>query len=398
MNAGSLRRVRPRDGLGTWALHRLLSRLARGSLSVRTPCGTTLLHSAPEPGPHAELVLHRWAALRRLLLAGDVGFAESFMDGDWSSSDVVGLLSLASCNMDALGNGVLGLRIVRGLHRLTHSLQSNTPRRARTNIAAHYDLGNDFYASWLDADMNYSSGLHADTQTSLEAAQAAKQDRVMALLQPAPGHQVLEVGCGWGSLAKRITTGSGAAVTAITLSPAQHGWAARALQGTGTDLRLQDYREVAGTFDRIVSIEMLEAVGEDYWPTYFKMLYDRLVPGGTAVLQVITIEEWRFPLYQRSADFIQRHVFPGGMLPTVSILHDQIDGAGLRLVSEERFGDSYALTLAAWSRRFQAAWPALAAGFDNQFRKRWEYYLAYCEAGFRTGAIDVGLYSITRPA
>ena len=398
MNAGSLRRVRPRDGLGNWALDRLMSRLACGSLSVRTPGGATLLHCAPEPGPHGELVLHRWAALRRLLLAGDVGFAESFMDGEWSSSDVVALLSLASRNVDALGQSVLGLKFVRGLHRLTHALRSNTPRRARTNIEAHYDLGNDFYASWLDADMNYSSGLHADPQTSLEAAQAAKQDRVMALLQPSSGHKVLEVGCGWGALAKRMATGNGASVTAITLSPAQHGWAARALDGTATDLRLQDYRDVTGTFDRIVSIEMLEAVGEAFWPTYFKMLHDRLAPGGTAVLQVITIEEWRFPLYQRSADFIQRHVFPGGMLPTVTILHDQIRTAGLQLVSEERFGESYALTLAAWSRRFQAAWPALAATFDNHFRKRWEYYLAYCEAGFRTGAIDVGLYSITKPA
>ena len=238
MNAGSLRRVRPRDGLGNWALHRLMSRLSCGSLSVRTPGGSTLLHCAPGPGPHAELVLHRWSALRRLILAGDVGFAEAFMDGDWSSSDVVALLSLAALNADALGKSVLGLTLVRALHRLTHALQSNTPRRARANIEAHYDLGNDFYASWLDADMNYSSGLHTDAQTSLEAAQTAKQDRVIALLQPADGDRVLEIGCGWGALAKRVATETGAAVTAITLSPAQHGWAARALEGTGTDLRL----------------------------------------------------------------------------------------------------------------------------------------------------------------
>ncbi len=398
MNAGNLRRLRRQDGIGKRALQSVMARITSGSLSVRTPDGATLLHCAGEDGPHAELVLHRWRALRRLLLAGDVGFAEAYMDGDWSSSDIVALLSLAAINADAMGESVLGLNLVRAVHHLGHALQSNTKQRARANIEAHYDLGNGFYSSWLDKSMSYSSGIYATPKMSLEAAQVAKQDRVIELLQPKPGESVLEIGCGWGGLAKRIASESGADVTAITLSPSQHAWATGVLEGTGTDLRLQDYRDVTGQFDRIVSIEMLEAVGEKFWPTYFKILHDRLAPGGTAVLQVITIEEWRFPLYQRSGDFIQRHIFPGGMLPTITILHDQIRNAGLCLAAEERFGSSYALTLAEWARRFQKAWPGLAPKFDERFRKRWDYYLAYCEAGFRTGAIDVGLYSITKPA
>lgn len=238
---------------------------------------------------------------------------------------------------------------------------------------------------------------------TLEQAQDAKLDRVLSLLDLAGGERVLEIGCGWGSLAERMLDRHGSNVTGVTLSTEQLAYADRRLRhkvlAGHCDLRLQDYRDVRGTFDRVVSIEMLEAVGEAYWPTYFEKLRELLRPGGVAVLQVITIDEARFEAYRRSPDFIQKYIFPGGMLPTTKIIERQTAAAGLQLVANEFFGAGYARTLEEWQLRFQNAWPTIEPlGFDERFKRTWEYYLAYCQAGFETGAINVGLYKVERAA
>jgi cyclopropane-fatty-acyl-phospholipid synthase len=379
-------------------LRRLMNQMILGSMTVQTPAGDTLDHVAQQPGPHATLIIHRWRAVRRLLIDGQIGFGESYMDGDWSSPDLTALIELAALNQDELADTFVGTRLARLTERVRHAARANTIRRSRRNIEAHYDLGNEFYAAWLDRGMSYSSGIYGPGCVSLEAAQDAKQARVIERLGLHGGERVLEIGCGWGGLAERLIRECGCHVTGLTLSPAQLEHARLRLGNSPADrhdLRLQDYRDVAGVFDRIVSIEMLEAVGADYWPLYFDRLRACMAESGRAVLQVITIAERYCASYRRDPDFIQRHIFPGGMLPSVEQLRAQIDRAGLALRSAEHFGASYAATLAEWRRRFDDAWPRLSLlGFDERFRRKWEYYLAYCEAGFRAGSIDVGLYEV----
>ena len=388
----------PRRGLAASLLRRLFSRLRCGSLTVILPDGQRFAHDTRAAGPQAVLLVHRWRVLRRLLLAGDIGFAEAYMDRDWSSPDLAALIELAARHQASVPGANGGAPLARLIQRLRHLARSNTLSGSRRNIVQHYDLGNNFYARWFDSGMTYSSALFRDPEATLEAAQTAKQDRVVALLDPRPEHTILEVGFGWGGLAERLAS-SGAAVTGLTLSPAQHAYAKGRLGAAGladrVDLRLQDYRQVKGRFDRIVSIEMLEAVGESWWPVFFAMLRDRLRSGGVIVLQTITIADERFASYRRSSDFIQRYIFPGGMLPSPAALRAQIARAGLAVHSVEMFGASYAQTLKLWQDRFQAAWPDIAAtGFSARFKLMWEYYLSYCEAGFRAGAIDVGLWRL----
>ena len=389
--------------IGRIVLTKVLSRITVGRLVVRLPSGDEVEARGPVDGPDATVVLHNWKVLRQLLLGGDIGFAEAYMDGQWSSPDLPALIELAALNQDALGDAVTGSAVLRLINRLRHGRHANTRRGSRRNIVSHYDLGNDFYRSWLDEGMSYSSGVYRSEGQSLEAAQTEKQNRIMEMLALKGGEHVLEIGCGWGGLAERLIEEAGCVVTGLTLSPAQLAYAQKRLAGpvaeARADLRLQDYREVDGRYDRLVSIEMLEAVGQDYWPVYFRRLQECLKPGGVAVLQVISITEKKFEAYLRSPDFIQLHVFPGGMLPTVTIMREQIAKVGLVLESFEPFGLSYARTLAEWRRRFLAAWPRLRqGGLDDIFGRKWDYYLAYCEAGFRAGAIDVGLYRITQPA
>jgi len=387
------------EALMAGLLSRALRRVRHGRLVVRTPGGARLVFEGASAGPQAEFELHDWRAVRRLLLGGHIGFAESYMDGEWSSSDLTALIELAARNAD-LETSIGGAAALRWIKRLRHGARANTRSGSRRNIEAHYDLGNEFYGHWLDETMTYSSALYLTGRESLEEAQAVKIARIADLLGAGEGQSVLEIGCGWGALACALAR-KGAQVTGLTLSPAQlaHARARARREGLGAqiDLRLEDYRDAGGAYDRIVSIEMIEAVGEKYWPVYFGALRDRLKPGGEAVLQVITIAQDRFAEYRRATDFIQHYVFPGGMLPTKEILDAQAREAGLRLVSQETFADSYAITLAEWRRRFHRAWPSVAAlGFDQRFRKLWDYYLCYCEAGFRSGAIDVGLYRFVR--
>ncbi|HEY8579538.1 MAG TPA: cyclopropane-fatty-acyl-phospholipid synthase family protein [Beijerinckiaceae bacterium] len=382
-------------------LSALLKRVTCGRIAVRLPGGELVAHAGLVPGPEALIVLHRWRALRRLLLKGDLGFAESYLDGDWTTPDLTAVIELAARNGPTLDPAITGSRAARALGRLRHLLRANTRWGARRNIAFHYDLGNAFYAEWLDASMTYSSALYGPRARTLEEAQQAKLARVRALLALQGGERVLEIGCGWGALACSLGR-AGAQVTGLTLSPSQLARAQARVRDEGlaaaVDLRLEDYRDAQGAYDRVVSIEMIEAVGEQYWRAYFEVLRRRVSEEGRVVLQVITIAEERYAAYARAADFIQRYVFPGGMLPTKRILRECAEAAGLVVASSETFAESYALTLAEWRRRFLAAWPRIAEqGFDLRFRRLWEYYLSYCEAGFRAGAIDVGLY-VLRPA
>jgi cyclopropane-fatty-acyl-phospholipid synthase len=390
---------RPRSaGLAGFSLRRMLRLVERGRATIILPSGATIDHVGARPGPRAELRLHRWRALPRLALEGDIGFALSYVDGDWSTPDLAALIQLAAVNNKRRFKALMGLAPFRLFFWLAHKARSNTRAGSRRNIKAHYDLGNDFYRLWLDDNMIYSSALYETPQATLEEAQERKLQCIVERLRLRQGDGVLELGCGWGALAARVAA-AGARVTAVTLSPAQLE-RARAIAReqrleTRLDFRLEDYRDVDGCFDRIVSIEMIEAVGREYLPKYFDLIRRSLKPGGFCVLQAITIAEERFANYCRRPDFIQRYIFPGGFLPTKTLLRETLERAGLRLASIESFGDSYALTLREWRRRFADAWPEIEKlGFPASFRRLWEYYLCYCEAGFRSGFIDVGLYVV----
>ncbi|MDM0031509.1 cyclopropane-fatty-acyl-phospholipid synthase family protein [Variovorax sp. J22P271] len=380
-------------------LARLLRSLSQGALHVQLPDGQRIAGRAAADGPQASITLNRWRPLLRLLLQGDLGLAASYRDGDWSTPDLAALLEFGIRNEASWGRVLEGSWFARRLGDLFRLRRANTRRGSRRNIAFHYDMGNDFYAQWLDPALIYSSALYARGDESLEAAQAAKIDRIVALLDLPPRSTVLEIGCGWGALATALASRHGARVTGLTLSTEQLAHARAQVRAQGladVDLRLQDYRDIEGRYQRIVSIEMLEAVGERYWPLYFDTLRERLAPGGSGVLQVITIAEDHFDRYRASTDFVQRFIFPGGKLPSVRAMTAHAERAGLVLQTAESFGASYALTLAEWRRRFHAAWPAIAAlGYDDAFRRLWEYYLCYCEAGFRTGRVDVGLFNFS---
>jgi cyclopropane-fatty-acyl-phospholipid synthase len=380
-------------------VRRLLAMLDAGCLTVVLPSGAIIEHRGSRPGPTAQLNMKRWRAVRRLVLEGDVGFAGAYVEGDWSSPDLTALIELGALNGQKFMDAVAGSTPFRIANWIGHRFRANTKTGSRRNIEFHYDLGNQFYRFWLDSSMNYSSAIFGRAEATLEEAQETKLRRIVETLRVPQGGNVLEIGCGWGALASTMAQDAGANVTGLTISPAQLQSAtelvrARSLEKQ-VDLRLQDYRDVEGTFDRIVSIEMIEAVGREFLPGYFDTIRSRLKPGGLCVLQAITIAEDRFADYCRRPDFIQRYIFPGGFLPTKTLLRETMESAGLRLTAIETFGDSYALTLREWRRRFLIAWPDIQKlGFTPSFRRLWEYYLCYCEAGFRAGAIDVGLYSV----
>ncbi len=387
-----LRRRKPASRLVHGFFDRVLPDFEVGYLRLVLPGGDVIERGRQGAQLHADITIHRWRGLRRML-TGEPGFTAGYLDGDWSTSDLAALLELCIRNEEVLRQPRKIAALAHLQNRLTHLARTNTRRGSRRNISAHYDLGNTFYGSWLDEGMNYSSALYSHADETLEAAQNAKIERAVSLLDVTGGEDVLEIGCGWGALAESLAK-AGCSVTGITLSREQLAYARNRLAPHAkAEVRLEDYRDHRGTHDRVVSIEMLEAVGERYWPTYFAKLRESLRTGGIAVLQAITIEESRFEDYRRHPDFIQKHIFPGGMLPTVSIVTQQAARAGLRLVQQESFGESYARTLGEWRKRFLAAWPGLTPlGFDERFRRLWEYYLVYCQTGFMTGSIDVTLF------
>lgn len=384
----------------SWAMN-ICTGVQVGTLVVELPNGDVKTFSGDTDGPNANIVLHKWSAIRRMVFGGDIGFAEGYMAGEWSTDDLTALIELAAVNRETMENKVRGNAIVRWFDRLNHLLRPNTKRGSRKNIQAHYDLGNDFYREWLDPTMTYSSGIYESINDPLDAAQIKKYERIAKVIDPKPGQTLLEIGCGWGGFASYAAKTYGCNIVGITLSQEQHDFAKERMIREGlsdlVDIRIQDYRDVTGHFDGIASIEMFEAVGEKNWPGYFKTVGDRLHDHGRAAIQVITIDESRFASYRRSADFIQRYVFPGGMLPTASAFQSHAEDAGLSVRDSFFFGQSYAHTMAEWHKRFADAWPSIERiGFDERFRRLWEYYLAYCRAGFQTGAINVGQFALVK--
>lgn len=381
---------------GVWEnlFHRAVDHLRVGRLAILFPDGKRHAVEGTEPGPAAELEIRDMRGLQRLMRGGDMGFAEAYMAGEVDSPDLTDLIELAARNEAALAEALSGRRLIRVWNRLRHLMHANTKVGAKRNIAYHYDLGNDFYGTWLDPSMTYSSAYFERGANELQAAQVDKYRRVAELAELAPGKHVLEIGCGWGGFAEVAARDFGCRVTGLTLSKEQLAFAQARMRRQSLDgqveLRLQDYRDCPGRFDSIVSIEMFEAVGEAHWKRYFDVLRERLNQGGTAVLQIITIAEERFENYRRNADFIQRYIFPGGMLPTSSALRQLAHDSGLLLRGEDGFAGSYARTLREWRQSFLQSWPKIQPlGFDDRFRRMWTYYLAYCEAGFRAGSIDV---------
>jgi cyclopropane-fatty-acyl-phospholipid synthase len=369
-------------------------RLVSGVLTLQLPDGEELRFTGAQPGPQATVRLHSARALKRLLLDGEIGLAEAYMAGEWDTPDLVALLELGDINTPALGDATRGKWLARVLQRYHHWRNDNSRKGSRRNIASHYDLGNAFYAQWLDPSMTYSSALFPHESADLEAAQLEKYRAIARDLALQPGQRILEIGCGWGGFAEMAARDYGSTVVGLTLSVEQKAWAdarmARAGLSDRVEIRLQDYRDVQGQFDRIVSIEMIEAVGERWWPTYFATVKRCLAEGGRAMLQAITIGDDRFESYRRGCDFIQRHVFPGGMLPSPQIMETVAGAAGLKATTLRQFGADYDRTLSLWSDRFHERWEQIAPlGFDLHFKRLWDFYLSYCRAGFRTGAIDV---------
>lgn len=382
----------------------MLDRIEGGTLALTLPDGTTrCLGHGPQL---AHLRVHDLAVFDAALAQGDIGFGEGYMKGAWDCGDgdeLAALLGLLAANRKVLHAAIHG-RFLRLLgHRLAHLLNANTRAGSRRNIEAHYDLGNAFYTLWLDPTMSYSAALFADGDSSTDAvrladAQRRKYRRVLDQLGARPGQTVLEIGCGWGGFAEVAVQEYGCRVVGLTLSPAQLGYArARAAAGgyeAGVDFRLCDYRDLRGRFDHIASIEMIEAVGATYWPVYFDQLARLLAPGGRCVVQAITIADALFARYRRGTDFIQRHIFPGGMLPAPAAIRRHSARAGLTITDDFGFGLHYARTLACWRRSFDAQDEALTRlGFAQRFVRMWRFYLAYCEAGFRSGDLDVRHYT-----
>jgi cyclopropane-fatty-acyl-phospholipid synthase len=382
-------------------LDRIDAGLVEGAIEAELPGGAARRLGGRAPGPVAVVRLNSWMPLVRLWRSGSVGWYRSWAAGEWHSPDPVPLFDLFMRNRVALGDAARAKGAARLFNRLAHALQRNDREGAARNIHAHYDLGNDFYAAWLDPGMTYSAAMF-DGDDTLEAAQAHKIRALLDRLALKPGGRLLEIGCGWGSLAEVAARDYGVHVTGLTLSPGQKAYAdarvARAGLGERVDIRLLDYRDVEGTFDAVASVEMVEAVGQDYWRDYLAAIARALKPGGRAALQYIAIAEDVFDDYARSADFIQACVFPGGMLLSESRFGALARDAGLGWADRTGFGLDYARTLECWRARFDRAVTEgrLPAGFDARFIDLWRYYLMYCEGGFRGGGIDVAQVTMTK--
>jgi len=377
------------------ALERIGRLVRAGTLAIDMPDGEVLRYTGSDaPGPDAHLRLHNLKPLWALATGGSIGFAESYLAGDWDTDSLTSFLHFAARNDDADRGAIPGLGVFARLNaKLQHHLRANSPRQARRNIAYHYDLGNAFYAHWLDPSMTYSAGIFSHPDESLADAQERKYARLADLAGITPGDHVLEIGCGWGGFMEHVAR-RGADVTGVSISREQCRYAQDRIAHAGLSDRAQvnfcDYRDLDGRFDRIVSIEMFEAVGEAYWDTYASQLRRLLRPGGVAALQVITIDESRFDGYRKTPDFIQKYIFPGGMLPSKTALEETFGRAGLSVTDRFEFGPDYAQTIRHWRDGFDSAWSEIRQlGFDERFRRLWHFYLAYCEAGFRTGATDV---------
>ena len=382
----------------------LLRKLEYGALRMEFPNGESM-HFGDQSHP-VTLTLKNFALFGAALKSGDIGFAETFIHGDWTTDNLPGLIELFVRNRAAVESVIYGSWFGNLFYRIKHIFNRNSRAGSRKNIHAHYDIGNDFYTLWLDPSMTYSSALYMNQDStgmdSLAHAQTAKYRRIVDELQLPPQAKVLEIGCGWGGFAELAARDAGAHVTGLTLSTEQLAYAQQRMADAGlqghADLRLQDYRDVDGQFDAIASIEMFEAVGETYWPSYFECIRRKLKSGGRACIQSIVIDDALFARYRKGTDFIQQYIFPGGMLPSPAVFRQQAEKYGMRVINEFKFGLDYAHTLQAWRISFkEQAQQVRALGFDESFMRTWEFYLAYCEAGFRAKSIDVAQFTLEKP-
>jgi cyclopropane-fatty-acyl-phospholipid synthase len=383
----------------------LLKKLQHGTLDVQMPDGTQArFGNGAADQPKAALRLIDWRVCSAALKSGDIGFAEAFIDGHWTTPDLAALLRLFIANRDAMESVIYGTWWGSLMYRLKHLLHRNSRSGSRKNIHAHYDIGNSFYRLWLDETMNYSSALfEGDFSRPSVQAQTAKVRRALAECGVGAGDRVLEIGCGWGALAQEAAAGLGARVTGVTLSTEQLAFAQERMRRLGVaeraDLRLQDYRDIDdGPYDAVASIEMFEAVGREYWASYFQTVHRQLKPGGRACIQTITIRDDLFERYLKSTDFIQQYIFPGGLLPSPQAFRAEARKAGLEVINELAFGPDYAETLRRWRADFLSRdGQVRQLGFDTRFMRIWEFYLAYCEAAFDTGNTNVMQFTLRRP-
>jgi len=379
------------------------NRMEHGRLDMVLPDGRVFRAEGPKPGPVAELHIHNNDIFGRLIREGDLGFCEAYLDGWWSTPDLQAFTDLIHADNEEVYDGFLGMKLVRAYEMLRFWLQSNSKRQARKNISYHYDLGNEFYGLWLDDTMTYSSAKFDTGQESLEAAQTLKYASMVDQMGAQPGDHVLEIGCGWGGFAEYAAKERGLRVTGLTISKEQHDFAVARISRAGlsdrVEIKLQDYRDERGVYDGIASIEMFEAVGEKYWPIYFDTLRERLKPGRQATLQIITVQDKRWEIYKRGVDFIQKYIFPGGMLPAPKILRQQVTRAGLEVAGSIEFGESYSQTLRRWHETFDTRWDEVAKlGFDDRFRRMWDFYLCSCASAFHFGVTDVTQITLRKPA
>ena len=378
-----------------------LKTMKRGRIDIILPDGRHFRADGAEPGYVAEVHVHNTDVFARTVREGDLGFCESYMDGWWSTPDLMAFMDLMHDDMEHIYDGFPGQFLVRFYERMRFWLQNNSKRQARKNISYHYDLGNEFYGLWLDDTMTYSSAKFVTGQESMEAGQIEKYKSMVDQMGVQPGDHVLEIGCGWGGFAEYASKERGLRVTGLTISQAQHDYAVARMQKAGLSdkvtIKMQDYRDEKGIYDGIASIEMFEAVGEKYWPVYFETLHDRLKPGKNATLQIITVEHRRWHVYKRGVDFIQKYIFPGGMLPSPVVLRQEIEKAGLHVAQSIEFGESYSQTLRRWHDTFNARWDQVQAlGFDDRFRRMWNFYLTSCAGTFHSGNCDVTQITVTR--
>lgn len=379
-----------------------VSKLKNGRLEFHLPDGRIFRAEGQNPGPLGICEVHDPDIFARLIREGDLGFCDAYLEGGWSSPDLQALMDAVHADNDEVYDGFLGMALVRAYEKLRFWMQGNSKRQAKKNISYHYDLGNEFYGLWLDDTMTYSSALFETGQESTEAAQRAKYAALADKIGVKPGDHVLEIGCGWGGFAEYAAKERGARITGLTISREQHDYAVARMARQGlsdrVEIRMQDYRETRGQFDGIASIEMFEAVGEKYWPIFFSTVRDRLKPGAVAAMQIITVQDARWQVYRRGVDFIQKYIFPGGMLPCPSVLRQQVEAAGLLFSGSHEFGESYSQTLRRWHETFNDSWDDVAAqGFDDRFRRMWNFYLTSCAASFHSGNTDVTQISVTRP-
>jgi cyclopropane-fatty-acyl-phospholipid synthase len=389
----------PRYFAATFQLARTMK---NGRIDFRLPDGRVFRVDAPGPGPVAEIAVHNPDTFARLIREGDLGMADAYLEGWWTTPDLQAFMDVLHADNDEAYDSFAGMQLVRIWERFRHWMNRNTKDQAKKNISYHYDLGNEFYRLWLDDTMTYSSALFRTGQESLEKAQTAKYASMVDQMGAKPGDHVLEIGCGWGGFAEYAAKERGLKVTGLTISREQHDYARERIQRAGltdrVEIKLQDYRDERGTYDGIASIEMFEAVGEKYWPVYFDTLRERLKPGRNATLQIITVADYRFEIYRKSVDFIQKYIFPGGMLPSPTVLRREVERAGLNVRKSIEFGESYSQTLRRWHDTFNERWDEISLlGFDGRFRRMWNFYLTSCAAGFHSGSIDVTQITVTKP-